>query len=93
MASFICLQYNVRGRYSSGYQQQGSCVCVELCQRKILLSKLMPSVVCVHFGQLANHYVTEACTSYHHRSYLCQDMNAKCYEATIMLKLFIISVT
>ena len=34
-----------------------------VCKRKIFLSILMLSVICVHFSQLVDHYVIEAYTS------------------------------
>ena len=34
-----------------------------VCKRKIFLSTLIPSAICVHFSQLVDHYVTCAYTS------------------------------
>jgi hypothetical protein len=36
---------------------------IVVCKRKISLSILMASIICLHFGQLLDHCTKEACTS------------------------------
>ena len=56
----------------------------------------MPSVIHVHFSQLIGHHVTQTYTLHTllpMPSYQCVDLNAKCHELTLMMKLLINNVT